>query len=170
MGTEPPGLQIPPRAKAMRPNPGLVLVQPVAILLAYVAISSVLGLLTPSIFFPVGLEIYSRVWGSNTTADLVFVVGSMLVALLMVNGGRRTGPSFKWVFLWVPLAYVLTFAVYSMADSATSADGSCGVGCAAGQVVLFGQPGLIFASLAPAWWVRRGRVARPPAADPGLAR
>ena len=114
-----------PTVKVAWSGPIVVLVRPVTMVLLYVALSSVLGLLTPVFISPNGPAVYPYVWGLSVLADLVFVIGSIFVALLVVIGSRRTGSS----LLWVPLAYALTFAVYSTADSMTRPDGSCAAGC-----------------------------------------
>ena len=152
-----------PPVKAMLPHPALVFVQSVGLLLLYVGASSVLGLLTPVFISPNGVAVYPYVWGLSINGDFVFVVGSVAVALLLTTGSRLM--SRTWLVLWMPLAYLLTFAVYSVADSLTSPDGSCGASCAAGQVLAFGQPGMIFASLALALWGRRRVVTQRAATD-----
>ena len=152
MGAKPPP-QVPSHGIVIRPDLVRVLVPAVAQLVLYVAASSVLGLLTPLL---IGLPAFI-VWG-NISADLVFVIGSVLVALVVFNGRRVASSTFRSLFLWVPLGYLLTFAVYSI--SFKIASGSLSVDQSWTSTwrfaLMWGQPGLIFASLAPVVWGRQG--------------
>lgn len=152
----------------------------IALLLAFVPISSVLGLARPMVDDEVdgGWGLFADVWEANFWGDLVFTLGTIgagLAVAWLVMTALRSDKQVPLALLAVAASFVLHWAVYAFSWSFTGAtddgdaffawhfemlydDSGWEHGSAWGFTWTWGWPGLVFAAIAGplgAWLVAR---------------